>query len=79
MHTRPSMGLTLLINCRIVRSVTGKRSIVISRSTYVSSGKYAGHWLGDNLSQFYQMHRSIVGEFPEIEVVFVNSKYMFSK
>ncbi|XP_028402531.1 maltase-glucoamylase, intestinal-like [Dendronephthya gigantea] len=45
----------------IVQSVTGKRSIVISRSTYPSSGKYAGHWLGDNLSQYYQMHRSIVG------------------
>jgi alpha-glucosidase (family GH31 glycosyl hydrolase) len=48
---------------RIVRSITGKRSVVISRSTYVSSGKYAGHWLGDNLSAFYEMHRSIVGKF----------------
>ncbi|XP_046858818.1 sucrase-isomaltase, intestinal-like [Xenia sp. Carnegie-2017] len=47
--------------CRIMHSLTNKRSIVISRSTYISSGKYAGHWLGDNLSAYYQMHRSIVG------------------
>lgn len=45
----------------ILRNITGKRSIVISRSTYLSSGKYAGHWLGDNLSAYYEMQRSIIG------------------
>ncbi|XP_057311826.1 sucrase-isomaltase, intestinal-like [Hydractinia symbiolongicarpus] len=41
--------------------LTKKRGIVISRSTYPSSGKYAGHWLGDNKSAWPQMHESIIG------------------
>ena len=73
----PNMFLIILLKCRIVRSVTGKRSVVISRSTFVSSGKYAGHWLGDNLSDFFELHRSIVGEFQEIKLWY-NSEYMFS-
>ncbi|XP_013421015.1 sucrase-isomaltase, intestinal [Lingula anatina] len=40
---------------------TGERSIVISRSTYPSSGKYAGHWLGDNASQWSNLYQSIIG------------------
>lgn len=44
-----------------LHSVTGERGIVISRSTYPSSGKWAGHWLGDNFSKWDQLAKSIIG------------------
>ncbi|XP_062988083.1 sucrase-isomaltase, intestinal [Elgaria multicarinata webbii] len=44
-----------------LHSITGERGIVISRSTYPSSGKWAGHWLGDNASTWDQLFKSIIG------------------
>ncbi|XP_015266282.1 PREDICTED: sucrase-isomaltase, intestinal [Gekko japonicus] len=44
-----------------LHSVTGERGIVISRSTYPSSGKWAGHWLGDNYSRWSNLATSIIG------------------
>ncbi|KAK7501086.1 hypothetical protein BaRGS_00007571 [Batillaria attramentaria] len=44
-----------------VRMVTSQRSIVITRSTFPSSGKYAGHWLGDNTSKWSHLAQSIIG------------------
>eukprot|EP00794_Sanderia_malayensis_P005372 gene5372-6044_t len=46
-----------------IKATLKKRPLVLSRSTYVSNGKYAGHWLGDNLSAWEQMHKSIIGMF----------------
>ncbi|KAJ7325169.1 hypothetical protein JRQ81_018189 [Phrynocephalus forsythii] len=44
-----------------LHSVTGERGIVITRSTYPSSGRWAGHWLGDNFSRWDQLYKSIIG------------------
>jgi lysosomal alpha-glucosidase len=39
----------------------GKRSFVLTRSTFIGNGRYAGHWLGDNTANTVDMHRSIIG------------------
>ncbi|XP_056622067.1 sucrase-isomaltase, intestinal [Triplophysa dalaica] len=52
-HTKPTFDALL--------NVTGKRGIVITRSTFPSSGQWAGHWLGDNYSSWNQLLKSIVG------------------
>uniref|UniRef100_A0A3P8ZUI1 alpha-glucosidase n=1 Tax=Esox lucius TaxID=8010 RepID=A0A3P8ZUI1_ESOLU len=44
-----------------VLSVTGKRGVVVTRSSYPSSGKWSGHWLGDNYSSWDQLLKSIIG------------------
>ncbi|XP_019633176.1 PREDICTED: lysosomal alpha-glucosidase-like isoform X1 [Branchiostoma belcheri] len=42
-------------------SIRGKRPVVISRSTFPSSGRHGGHWLGDNKSTWRDMYYSIPG------------------
>ncbi|ELW68867.1 Maltase-glucoamylase, intestinal [Tupaia chinensis] len=44
-----------------VQEVTGQRGIVITRSTFPSSGRWAGHWLGDNTAAWDQLKKSIIG------------------
>ncbi|KAG7153670.1 maltase-glucoamylase 2-like 1 [Homarus americanus] len=46
---------------RAAQRLTGKRSLVVTRSTYPGSGQWAGHWLGDNRSQWPDMAHSIIG------------------
>ena len=36
-----------------------KRSWLITRSNFIGSGHYAGHWLGDNYGKEDHMQRSI--------------------
>lgn len=44
-----------------VQKTTGKRGIVISRSTYPTGGRWGGHWLGDNYAQWDNLDKSIIG------------------
>ncbi|NXQ67549.1 MGA protein, partial [Quiscalus mexicanus] len=44
-----------------LQAATKERGIVISRSTYPSSGRWVGHWLGDNTAAWDQLHKSIIG------------------
>uniref|UniRef100_A0A3Q2TYN7 alpha-glucosidase n=1 Tax=Fundulus heteroclitus TaxID=8078 RepID=A0A3Q2TYN7_FUNHE len=52
-HTKPTYDALL--------EVTGKRGIIVTRSTYPTSGKWAGHWLGDNYASWDQLYKSIIG------------------
>jgi alpha-glucosidase (family GH31 glycosyl hydrolase) len=45
---------------RVQREVIGKRGTVISRSTFPTSGKYGGHWTGDDYSNFTHLRLSII-------------------
>lgn len=44
-----------------LQRTTGKRGIVISRSTYPTAGRWTGHWLGDNYANWQNMEKSIIG------------------
>ncbi|NXQ19812.1 MGA protein, partial [Peucedramus taeniatus] len=44
-----------------LQGATKERGIVISRSTFPSSGRWVGHWLGDNTAAWDQLHKSIIG------------------
>ncbi|CAF4570033.1 unnamed protein product, partial [Rotaria sp. Silwood2] len=43
------------------RATENKRSLVISRSTFPTSGSYAGHWLGDNTAAWSHLKYNIIG------------------
>jgi lysosomal alpha-glucosidase len=51
----------LIATAKALRNILNKRTLVISRSTFSSSGKYGGHWLGDNNSVWPDMGYSIPG------------------
>uniref|UniRef100_A0A8R1HPV8 P-type domain-containing protein n=1 Tax=Caenorhabditis japonica TaxID=281687 RepID=A0A8R1HPV8_CAEJA len=54
---------------------TGKRGAVVSRSTFPSSGRYAGHWLGDNTARWEDLRTSVIGaqEFNLFGIPYVGS------
>ncbi|XP_030311852.1 sucrase-isomaltase, intestinal [Calypte anna] len=44
-----------------LQSATKERGFVLTRSTYPSSGRWAGHWLGDNSAAWDQIWKSVIG------------------
>ncbi|CAF2829151.1 unnamed protein product [Rotaria sp. Silwood2] len=43
------------------RATENKRSIIISRSTFPTSGSFSGHWLGDNTADWSHLKHNIIG------------------
>lgn len=60
---------------RGTREGTGKRALVLSRSTFLGSGHWVAHWLGDNWSKWDNLHYSIIGmlQYNHFGVPFVGS------
>ncbi|KAH9947326.1 glycosyl hydrolases family 31-domain-containing protein [Amylocystis lapponica] len=56
-----------------VQEILEKRPFLISRSTFSGSGKWSGHWLGDNWSSWAYMLYSIQGvlQFQIFQIPFV--------
>uniref|UniRef100_A0A8C3J0N4 Maltase-glucoamylase n=1 Tax=Calidris pygmaea TaxID=425635 RepID=A0A8C3J0N4_9CHAR len=45
----------------ILQNITKERGIVVTRSTFPTSGRWSGHWLGDNTAAWDQLFKSIIG------------------
>ncbi|NXK18751.1 MGA protein, partial [Arenaria interpres] len=45
----------------ILKNLTKERGIVVTRSTFPTSGRWSGHWLGDNTAAWDQLSKSIIG------------------
>ncbi len=43
-----------------LRLAIGKRSLILSRSTFVGSGQWSSHWFGDNQATWLEMKRSLI-------------------
>ena len=58
-----------------VREATGGRGLVLSRSTFIGSGMWVAHWLGDNFSNWDNLRTSIIGmlQFNQFGIPFVGA------
>ncbi|KAF5309523.1 hypothetical protein D9619_012366 [Psilocybe cf. subviscida] len=59
----------------VLNVIPNKRPFLISRSTFPSSGKWTGHWLGDNFSLWSYLRYSIAGilQFQLFQIPFVGA------
>ena len=63
-NTKPILSYTQnKMTFNYLKNKLKKRPFIISRSATVGSGKYNGHWLGDNTSNFKFMKNSLDGIF----------------
>lgn len=55
--------------------MSDRRPFILSRSTFVGSGKYTNHWLGDNDSTWKNLRQALIGiiEFNLFGIPFVGS------
>ncbi|KAF2978754.1 hypothetical protein EK904_012363 [Melospiza melodia maxima] len=60
-HNLYGYSMTLSTRKALDTLFPGKRSFLISRSTFAGSGKFGGHWLGDNAATWDQLRWSIPG------------------
>ncbi|KFQ67370.1 Sucrase-isomaltase, intestinal, partial [Phaethon lepturus] len=60
-HNLFGYSMTLSTQRAIETLFPGKRSFLLSRSTFAGSGKYAGHWLGDNAATWDHIKWAIPG------------------
>uniref|UniRef100_A0A1I7ZM87 Alpha-glucosidase n=1 Tax=Steinernema glaseri TaxID=37863 RepID=A0A1I7ZM87_9BILA len=60
---------------KALSATTGQRGAVITRSTFPSSGRYTGTWLGDNTARWPDLQTSIIGitEFNMFGIPFVGA------
>ncbi|VDK42530.1 unnamed protein product [Anisakis simplex] len=60
---------------KVLEQVLNTRGSMICRSTYSSSGRYTGHWLGDNSANWEDLQTSVIGamEFNWFGMPFVGS------
>ena len=57
----PHNYITLFLNSALAE-IRGKRPFIITRSTFVGMGKYAGHWSGDIASNWHDMKMTVPGK-----------------
>uniref|UniRef100_A0A8B9T9B9 P-type domain-containing protein n=1 Tax=Anas platyrhynchos TaxID=8839 RepID=A0A8B9T9B9_ANAPL len=80
-HNLFGYSMTLSTQEAIKAIFPGKRSFLLSRSTFAGSGKYAGHWLGDNAATWDQLKWAIPGmlEFGLFGIPYVRNEYALQK
>ena len=60
-HSLYGHSMALVTDKTLKSLYPDKRSFILTRSQFAGTGRVAGHWLGDNQSQWRQMQWSITG------------------